>query len=225
MSGSLPPGAVFPGVASPVQPPSPGLAALSDEGPLHFTARALQARLQTVFPATRFDFQFLDGKIGKTQWKRVTRRPPAIGVGWAGVKAGDWNGEQFGGISQWFVMLLVSNESGPGQRLLGDRASPGLLAMVRAATLALQGFTIANPDTGWAASGTVQVTSVAALYSDDWTDDAYALAGLELDVAYQETLIPGQDTINNMDALAIDWRFAASPGTSQFSDIVELAGP
>jgi hypothetical protein len=224
-TGAPPPPVLRPGGASsPVQVPTSGLQAAPEEGPLHFTARALKAQLQTVFPPSRFDFQYLDGKIGKQQWARLTRRTPAVALGWAGVEPGANNGSIFFGTSLWVVALITRNEAGPQQRLLGDAIAPGILSMVRAATLALQGFAIDPPDTPWAASGAVQVRNVAALYSDEWTDEACAVAGVDIAVEYQELLPPSFDAVNAMDALSIDWAFGPTPSATQWSDLNQLGG-
>jgi hypothetical protein len=225
---ATPPPPVFPGIASPVPVPAtgpggPGLNAMSEEGPLHFTARALKARLQSVFPPSRFDFHYLDGKLGKTQWSRLTRRTPAVALGWAGVRPSDFDGGPFDGASHWFVALVTRNEAGPEQRLLGDRIAPGMLAMVRAATIVLQGFVIDPENTTWAASGAVQLRDVSAMYADDWTDDAASLVGIELDVHYQEMLPPSMDTPNSLDAVSIAWNFQGAPTNPQFTTLQENA--
>lgn len=204
--------------------PGTGPEALSDEGPLHFMARAIAARLQTVLPQQWFDYHFLDGKLSKTQWGRLTRRTPSVCIGWAGVVPMPHDGGVFAGTSKWFVGLVTRNEAGPAARLLGDRFAPGVLSLVRAATIALQGHVIAPPETPWAASGAVQVTNVQALYSDDWTDEACCLVGIELDVEYEELLPPGFATSPGFNGLNIAWSFATSPPTPLFTETVELPG-
>jgi len=213
MSGSNP----APGSSSPQNLPATGLEGVSGEGPLHFTARALQARLQSVFPAARFDWHWLDGKIGKTQWGALTRRCPSICLGFAGVTPSPQNGEKFEGKSHWYLALVTRNAGGPMARLLGDKAAPGILAVTRAATVALNGFVIDPPDTPWAASGAVEITDVSALTSDDWTDEALAAVGISLTVPYEETLLPGLDTPNHFDALQVTWSFTP---TASWTDIL-----
>ena len=224
MSGVLPQ-APFAGTSAPVQTPTLDMAALSSEGPLHFTARALKAQLQTVFPPSRFDFHYLSGKLSVKSWQRLTRRTPAIALGWSGVDPMEGAGGAFFGVSHWFVALVTRNEAGPEQRLLGDKLAPGLLSLVRAATLALNGFTIDPPDTPWAASGSVQVRAMHLLDTEEWTDEACSIAGIDLNVEYVEQLYPGLDTPNAMDALSIGWSFATTPSATQFTDLVETNGP
>lgn len=207
--------------------PGTGPEALADEGPLHFTARALVARLQTVLPPPWFDYHYLDGRLSKAQWGRLTRRTPAVCVGWAGVVPLPHTGGVFAGTGKWFVGLITRNEAGPAQRLLGDRFAPGVLSLVRAATIALQGYVIDPPCTPWTASGAVQVTAVQALYSDDWTDEACSLVGIDLDIEYEEMLPPAFDTSAGLDAIRAAWSFAGPAGAAVplFTETVELPGP
>jgi hypothetical protein len=218
VSGIVAPGAAGPGTSSPQILPAGAFEGVAGEGPLHFTARALQARLQQVFPPRQFDWHWLDGKIGKQQWGVLTRRPPAVCLGWAGVTPGAEMGEVFEAHSHWFLALVTKNAGGPGPRMLGDKLAPGILSLARAATLALNGFVIDPPDTPWAASGAVRITDVAALTSDDWVDEALAAAGVSLSVPYQEMLPPGLDTPNHFDALAITWAF--DPPNGQFTQTI-----
>lgn len=195
------------GNAAPAQSPTGGLEALGVEGPLHFTARALQVRLQSVFPAQRFDWHWLDGKIGKTQWGNLTRRTPSVCLGFAGITPSPANSTVFEGRSHWFLAVVTKNSGGPMGRLLGDKAAPGVLSLVRAATLALNGYVIDPPDTPWSASGAAEITDISALTSDDWVDEALAAAGISFSVPYEEALPPGLDTPNSFDALQIAWSF------------------
>ena len=210
---------------TPTTTPAPGMEALAEEGPLHFVARALRAQLETVFPPGRFDFQYLDGKLGKTQWQRLTRRPPAVCVGWAGVTPQRQSQRVFEGVSHWFVGLLTKNANSPDARLLGDPMGPGVLTMVRAATIALQGMVIDPVETPWAASGAVQITGVHALYSDEFVDEYTTLAGIELDVAYEEALPAAWQTVNSLDALSVAWSFTAAGATGTAGPILEILQP
>jgi hypothetical protein len=196
------------GAASPPLRPTGGLEAWAGEGPLHFMARGLQVRLQQVFPASGFDWHWLDGKISKAQWVKLTQRTPSVCVGFGGVGPSTANGETFMGRAHWFVSLVTRNPGSPQARLLGDRAAPGILALVRAATLALHGFRIDPPDTPWAASGAVEITDISALTSEDWIDEALAAVGISLSVPYEEALPPGLDTPNHFNALRTAWSFS-----------------
>ncbi len=230
MSDAGPPAPPFPRPAAPAQPPAsgaiaPGLEALPDEGPLHFTARALAAQLRTVFPPSRFEFCWLDGKLTRQQWTRLTRRTPSVCLGWASV-APEQAAGAFLGTSHWFVGLLVRNEGGPEARLLGDRVGPGILSMVRAATIALNGLRIAPAETLWAASGSVEITGVAALETEAFAaDEAISFCGIEAAVRYEEALPPWFDTINSFDALSVSWTFQASPATAQWTDLIQQGSP
>jgi hypothetical protein len=225
MSATLPPqppgNPPFPQVSAPVQAPAPGMEAVGEEGPLHFTARALAAQLQTVFPPNRFDFQYLDGKLGKTQWGRLTRRPPSVCLGWAGITPLPGNGCVFLGTSHWFVGLLTKNVHSPDARLLGDAVGPGILSMVRAATIALHGFTIDPAETPWAASGTAEITGIHALYNDEFTDEYTTLAGLDVSVQYEEVLPAGLDTINSCNALSVAWTFVAGGANGTWNELIQ----
>lgn len=214
-------GAPMPGVSSPVQLPAPGMAAVSAEGPLHFIARALMAQLTTVFPQNLFTAAYVDGKITREQWQQITRRPPAVLLGWAGCEPDREMGGVFEAHSKWFVGLVTKNLAGAQERLLGDRVGPGLLSMVRIASIALHGFVIAPKGQDWAASGAVQVTAANAMFLEDWIDADIAVAGLELSVPYRETLPPGFDTLARFATLGVTWNF---PAGAEFTDTIATGG-
>jgi hypothetical protein len=202
-TGSQRGGDLTPGVLAPLD-------ALAGEGPLHFTARALHQRLTEVFPPARFDHQWIDGRLSKQQWARLTRKPPTVALGFGGITPDPRAGAIFHGTAHFMIALVAYNPAGPRERLMGDKVAPGMLAMIRAAILMLNGFEVRAPDTTWASTGAVEITTIAPVYDEAWVDEALSVTALEVGVQYDEALPPGLDTKNYLDAVSNTWTFAGS---------------
>lgn len=188
--------------------PQPGDTALT------FMPRAIEARLRTVF-TTAFDFALLpSGKLSKAKWQAVVRRVPMLGLGYLGCKPAEDNGRSFRAHALW-ELLLVTRGVTPQQSLLGDVAAPGILSMIRAATVALQGYTIAPEGAPACASGSVAISSVDLALSDEFFGDDYCAASVILSVPYRETsagMTLSQPTVGELMAIAESWSFAGGSG-------------
>jgi hypothetical protein len=180
---------------------------LADPGPLQLMSLMLQQRVQAIFPPSYFGFAWMPAKADRNWFKRYVPRCPAAALGWNGVADKDSAGV-FAGIAHFTLALIVKNASSVQGRYLGDALGPGLMPMVRAATIALQGWVIDPPDNPFCAQGGVTVSAVANLYNEDWGDEDTAIAALELAVPYEETLPPGMEQVPAGPlALGITWNF------------------
>lgn len=149
----------------PVQPITPG--------PLSQIARALEARLQLVFPLTRFQYEFMPPRVTAEGWRNLMRKTPFVGIGW-NVLADSKGGRVFTGASKWSVFLVTRNQASIAARYYGDKQGPGLFTMVQAAVGLLHGYTIKG-------FGSVQVTQAANAFAESWDDDT-AMAIVDLQV-------------------------------------------
>ncbi len=142
----------------PVQPITPG--------PLGLVARALQARLQLVFPVTRFQHDLVPAKVTAETWKALLKRTPFIGLGWNAVNEGGTLNE-FDGRSHWSVYIVLKHATVEGQ-FFGDAQNAGIFQLAAAAVGVLHGFTIPR-------LGSVLVTQAASIASEHWEKDAAAV--------------------------------------------------
>lgn len=151
--------------------PSP----LIDNGPLIAAHAALWARLDAFFPASHFARADVPARVTPQGWKRLLRRTPFVGLSWRGIAPQAGNARLFQGRSQWSVFLAARNEHSPEVRATGAATGPGLLGMTQVAAFCLGGFTIADV-------GSVSIAEVANLTSDNWDDEAAAVAGISFDL-------------------------------------------
>lgn len=177
---------------------------LASPGPLAKTALALQTRLQVAFPPALFAFDFVPAKVTKETWRKLTRKTPFIGIGWADIEGGR-NLRFFQGESRWSVFLATKNTSGILGRYFGDALAPGLFTMVEAATAALQGFTI--PDVG-----STGITRGSNVFVEGWDDEDMVVATLDvtvgLTIRMADVLLNVGDE-GEFNELSIDWNFGA----------------
>lgn len=166
---------------------------------------AIQAQLQLVFPATKFQFRVIPGTLTARVWSELTARTPAVLLGWEGFAPRKPASRRLIGSSSWAVFVVVRNQGGPTQRLVGDTAGPGLLDMVRAAAAVLHGHTATG-------IGTLFVTSVSQVSSTDWDMEELAVARVSFDIEGTE-LASASDLVPDSSAgilrqLDIGWDFA-----------------
>jgi hypothetical protein len=180
----------------PVQPIGPG--------PLAQTARALQARLQLVFPTSRFQHDIVPAKITPEIWKQLLRRTPFIGLGWNTVdNTGD--GRLFEGPGSWSVFLMVKNPASVTARYFGDSQGAGLFLLTQAAIGVLQGYTIEG-------LGSVHVHRAGNVYAESWDDDAAAVI---VDVSVGTTLalpdlVSAPGDLNEFSQMMAEWNFGGA---------------
>ncbi len=180
----------------PVQPIGPG--------PLALIARALQARLQLVFPATRFQHDIVPAKITPEIWKQLLRRTPFIGLGWNAVNNG-LDGRLFEGLSSWSVFLVVKNPASVPARYFGDTQGAGLFLLTQAAIGVLNGYTIEG-------FGSVRVRQAGNVYAESWDDDAAAVI-VDLDVTTTlalPELVSAPGDLNEFSAMMAEWNFGGA---------------
>ena len=150
----------------------PILATTLTPGPLNAIGRAIEARLATVFPATRFHYDVMPPRITQAAWKTLVRRTPFVSLGWRGVQAAPEAARLFKGVSQWSVFLVARNQGSISGRYFGDAQGYGLLTMAQVAIAALHGWTLPG-------FGSCLVTDVSNAAVEGWEDEA-ALAVVDL---------------------------------------------
>ena len=187
-------------------------------GTLATIARALQGRLQLVFPLTLFQHGFVPAKVTAKEWGKLTTRTPFVGLGWNDVAPASNAGRLFAGESVWTVFLTARNAGSIGARYFGDAQGPGLFTMAQVAAAVLHGFTIEGV-------GSVMVRRVANAFGEEW-DDGQAIA--LVDVAVSTVLdipdaIGAPDDLGLFKTLAATWNFATEGvGQDEMTDVIAV---
>jgi hypothetical protein len=166
---------------------------LADPGPVQLVARELETRLKQIFPEKYFVFAWMPAKADRTWFDRYIKRTPAIALGWDGIAPSMDNGRVFAGSMVFSLTCITKNAHSIQGRYYGDALSPGLLAMVRVAAVALQGWVVDPPDNPFCAQGAVQVAAVENIVPEEWVTDDTAVAALKLVIPYEENLPPGME--------------------------------
>ena len=186
---------------TPVSPLAPG--------PLAMQARAIAARLQLVFPPSKFHFKYLPAAINKDVWRDLTQgNQPFIGLGFANFSP-TTEGAVLGGVASWMVLTAIRRVGQPASRLFGDAQAPvGVLAMATAAAGVLQGFV--------AHTGSVTVGKIANTASEAFTDDSTVISidlrvPMTLNVA---ELITRPDGLGIFEELSTTWNEPTASGGS-----------
>ncbi len=189
--------------------------AIVSPGPLQRTGDALRDRLRLVFPETRFQFDVMPSRANKEDWKRLLRRTPFVGLGWAEIEPMRNGPRLFTGASRWSVFLVTKNVAGARQLYWGDSQGPGLFDMVHAAIAILHGWSI--PDIG-----PIAVAKAGNAYAEGWDGDDFGLATIDLDVGLTLALADAVSGVAEtvLSTIGIDWAFGPA-GQVELSDVIQ----
>lgn len=157
---------------------------LASDGPLFAQHRAIAAHLALAFDPKFFVHAPFPVRPSRKLFERLVDRTPFVGLVWGAVQPDSASGRMLQGSAQWTVILVTRSADGTA-RVFGDRAQPGLYAMVQVAAAALHGWTIGGE--GAAGSGTVAVTAAEALTAEDWTADDLAIAAVSIAIPFALT--------------------------------------
>jgi hypothetical protein len=179
-------------------------------GPFVAQGLAIQARLQTVFPAKRYYFKVLPPKLNARKWGELTQgNQPFLGLGFNGFLLGKMEQRELVGQASWMVLVAVRRASATDQeRYFGDKQGLGALTLASVVAPLLNGFL--------AATGTVVVTGVQNVAADDWGDDAVII---KVDLLVPATLrlseaITAPGGLGLFEEMASTWNWPAQDGTA-----------
>lgn len=189
-------------------------ASLVAAGPLHAMHAALTARLKLAFPTTHFGHHTLPARITLPVWQKITRRTPAICLGWNGFDRGKDAGRVLRANAKWSVLGATRNEAGVEPRLLGDALGAGQIGVAQVAAAALHGMAIRDV-------GTVAVTGATNLVIEGLLDEHAALTGIDITVNFDLRPAPATGDIDEFLTGAADWRLAPLD-TAAASDVIPL---
>jgi hypothetical protein len=148
----------------------------------------------------------------KTEWDRLTRRSPCLGVAWAGLEREPKAGPLFSGEAKWLIYLVVDNPE-VGARFYGDGRGIGLVGMVTAAIALLHGWTVDGV-------GTTSVALAESLTKEEWGNDTTAIAGLDLRVpVIPDAGIAAAPALDDLVRIGATWLVRDTPAAD---DLITL---
>lgn len=178
---------------------------LIDTGPLIDARAALWARLDTYFPSSHFTHADVPVRLTPAAWKRLLRRTPFVGLSWNGIAPDAANNRTFKGKSQWSVFLAARNEHALDARGTGAATGPGTFGMAQVAVVSLAGHTFAG-------LGSVVVTQVGNLTTDQNDDEAVSIVGINLDLPISfDAASVGAGALQDFLRVAVTWNFDPMP--------------
>lgn len=175
-------------------------------------------RLRLAFPSKIFGIERVPSTLSMSEYKRVLRMSPFIGLAWVGFKKDGDSGRILKGVHQWRLTMVVRASNGLEARFKGDHSDVGLDAMVDIATALLQGAVFDE-------IGFSTVTDAQSVFAQGHEDDDVALAHVNFEIAYSAPLGNLElKTASDFDALQITWLTTdpqTNDGDPDISQIIE----
>ncbi|MEO0374252.1 MAG: hypothetical protein AAF329_06385 [Cyanobacteria bacterium P01_A01_bin.17] len=160
---------------------------------------AIIDRLRLAFPKKYFGIERVPSTFNLTEFKRVVRLSPFIGVAWVGFKKDPASGRILKGSHQWRLVLVLRASNGLEARFKGDHSDVGMDAMFDVASALFHGFTMDG-------IGAVSVTDGQSVYAQGYEDDDTTIAHINFEIDYSTQV--GALNLKNaadFDALNITW--------------------
>ena len=189
--------------------------------PIRIMEPAIVERLRLGFPAKDFAIERVPQVLTLTEFGRIARLSPFIGLAWTGFAPdGQTNARTTKGDMRWRLILVFKASNGLETRFKGDTRGLGLDAMVDVAILLLNGAVFDD-------IGTCQVTSAESVIADGWTDGDLVIAQIDLTVKFSATpRILKLITADDFAQLGITWIIEpAVDGAPEVTDTVEPPQP
>lgn len=169
-----------------------------DTAPIRLTEPHLVARLRLAFPERTFEIQRCNPTMSVSEFERLARLAPFIGLAFVGFKTASSSGRRLDGMMAWRLILIVKI-SDLERRFKGDPRDIGMDAMVDVASVLLHGWTIEGV-------GTVAVNAANAVFADGYEGDDVSIVQIDMDVAYSASPAAlALKTPEDLHILAINW--------------------
>lgn len=172
-------------------------------------------RLRLAFPKNPFVIERVPQNLSTTEFKRIVRQTPFLGLAWAGMKPDASSGRQLKGDMQWRLILINRVSSGLEARFKGDKQDIGMDAMTDVGMAILHGASFKGV-------GTTKVTQVSSLIAEGWADDDIAISQIDFDFSFVTS--PADFSIMSSDAfeaLDITWSVNGSVGPGDINDSIQ----
>lgn len=174
-------------------------------------------RLRIAFPAKTFTIERVPQTMSLTEFKRIAKLTPFIGLAWTGMKPDGDNGRLLKGNMLWRLILVNLVSSGLEARFKGDRSDIGMDAMVDVAAVLLQGVSFPG-------QGTTNVTLANSVIADGWSDDNIAISQLDFSFSFAcRVAATGKMTPEDFKGLGITWSLTDDPNSDTVEDDLSLS--
>lgn len=175
---------------------------------------AIVERLRIAFPEKTFAIERVPQTMTRTEFNRLARLSPFIGLAWTGMRNDSDAGRAVKGRMSWRLILIFKASNGNETRFKGDRKDLGLDAMVDVSVALLHGWTI--PEVG-----SVAVTLANSVIADGWLDDNLVIAQVDFEIRFTSPIADyGLLTLNDFRELAVTWDIG--PGADTITDTFTL---
>ena len=159
----------------------------------------ITARLRMAFPAKTFTIERVPQVLTLTEFDRIARSAPFIGLAWTGMKPTSNNGRLLRGEMLWRLILVNKVSSGLEARFKGDAHEIGLDAMIDVSTVVIHGVSFDD-------QGVTSVTSSSSIIADGYTEDDVAIAQVDFSFSFACPVAnTGLLTPDDFKSLGITW--------------------
>ncbi|MCM0751941.1 hypothetical protein DEA98_13660 [Brucella pseudogrignonensis] len=156
-------------------------------------------RLRMAFPPRTFTIERVPQVLTLTEFERISRASPFIGLARTGMKPASNNGRLMRGEMLWRLILVNKVSSGLEARFKGDAHEIGLDAMIDVSTVIMHGVSFDD-------QGVTTVTSSNSIIADGYTEDDMAIAQVDFSFSFACPVAnTGLLTPDDFKSLGITW--------------------
>lgn len=177
----------------------------------------IKERLRIAFPPKTFGIERVPQTMTLSEFARLSRFTPFIGLAWTGMKPDGDAGRRLDGKMLWRLILIYKASNGLEARFKGDAKGLGLDAMIDVSMALLHGWTL--PEVGRSA-----VTLANSVIADGFTDDAVVIAQVDFEIRFAAP-VADYDliTLAEFKALAVSWSLDGAADT--LTDTISQEAP
>jgi hypothetical protein len=186
-----------------------------DLAPIRRQEPLITQRLRVAFPENPFVIERVPQNLSTSEFKRIVRMTPYLGLAWAGMKPDTNSGRQLKGDMQWRLILINRVSNGLEARFKGDKHDIGMDAMTDVGMAILHGASFPGV-------GTTTVTQVSSLIAEGYADDDIAIS--QIDFTFSFVTSPADFSIASQElfeALDITWSVNGSAGPGDINDSIQ----
>ncbi len=175
---------------------------------------ALVERLRIAFPEKTVGIERVPQTMTLTEFKRLARLSPLIGLAWTGMRNDGDAGRSVKGRMLWRLILIFKASNGHETRFKGDSKGLGLDAMIDVSIALLHGWTISDV-------GSVAVTIANSVIADGFLEDDVVIAQVDFEIRFTSPIADyGLLTLDDFRELAVTWDIG--PGADTITDTITL---
>ena len=183
--------------------------------PIRRMEPAIIERLRVAFPPKTFGIERVPQVLTLTEFKRIARLSPFIGLAWVGMRPDKDSGRALKGDMLWRLILVNKASNGLQAIFHGDKLGIGLDAMVDVAAALLHWASIDG-------TGKATVTGANSVIADGYTDEDVGIVQLDFSISFVTSPADfSLVTIDNFLRLGVSWAVSDNPASDGAESIVE----